>query len=332
MKIIRWGILGTGAIAQKFASDLSLVEGAELVAVASRTKESAERFAKTFHTEYYHDSYESLALNEHVDVIYIATPHSLHYENSILCLKDGKAVLCEKPFAMNARQAEEMISLAKEKNLFLMDALWTKFLPHFTKMQEMIKLGLIGDIRTVMVNFGFKSEASSSHRLFNPLLGGGSLMDIGVYNVFLALNILGKPDEIEARMTPASTGVDEQCAVLFRYRNGAMAQLISSLSANLPTEADICGTEGRIKLATKFYEPSSTIEFYSGSNSEMRAVNIQREPGFGYQYEARHVCESIRNGITESPVVPFSDILLLIETLDLIRQKAGIYYPADSIN
>ena len=182
-------------------------------------------------------------------------------------------------FAMNARQAKEMISLAKEKNLFLMEALWTKFLPHFIKIREMIKDGLFGDIRTVMVNFGFKSGESSLHRLFNPLLGGGSLMDIGIYNVFLALSILGKPDEIEASMTPASTGVDEQCAVLFRYKNGAMAQLISSLSANLQTEADICGTEGRIKLTTKFYEPSSTIEFYSDNDKEMQAVNIAREPG-----------------------------------------------------
>ncbi|MEJ0080818.1 MAG: Gfo/Idh/MocA family oxidoreductase [Puia sp.] len=325
MKIIRWGILGTGAIAKKFASDLFLVEGAELVAVGSRTKASAEKFAKIFQVKYYHESYESLARSQEVDVIYIATPHSLHYENTILCLQNGKGVLCEKPFAMNIGQAKGMISLAKEKNLFLMDALWTKFLPHCIKMQEMINVGMIGDVRSILVNFGFKPMSPINPRLFDPKLGGGSLMDIGIYNVFLVLSILGKPDEIVANMTPTPNGVDEQCAINFYYKNGAMAQLFSSLSANLPTEADICGTEGRIRLTSNFYELSSTVEFYKDQH-QMQTIQMIRESGFGYQYEARHVNECLKKGLKESPIVNFADTLLLIDTIDRIRKVAGIHY------
>jgi len=262
MKTIRWGILGAGRIARKFASDLKLVEDAELIAIGSRSKQSAEGFSKEFPVKYVHASYEELAQNPDVDVIYIATPHNLHYRNTLLCLQHGKAVLCEKPFAMNARQAATMISMAKEKKVFLMEALWTKFHPHYLKMQEMIGQGLLGEIMSVLINFGFKPTPPIPARLFDPELGGGTVMDIGIYNVFMAMSILGKPDHIDAVMTPAATGVDEQCAILFRYKNGALAQLFSTFSSNLATEADICGSEGRIRLTSRFYEPSSTVEFY----------------------------------------------------------------------
>ncbi len=329
MKTIRWGILGTGRIAHKFASDLKLVEDAELIAVGSRSQQSADDFSKAVPVKYVHNSYEALAQNPEVDVIYIATPHSLHYENTLLCLQHGKAVLCEKPFAMNTRQAEEMIALAKEKKVFLMEALWTKFQPHYIKMQEMIGQGLLGEIRSVLANFGFIPVPPVPARLFDPALGGGTVMDIGIYNVFIALSALGKPDHIDAVMTPASTGVDEQCAILFRYKNGAMAQLFSTFSSNLATEADICGTEGRIRLTSRFYEPSSTVEYYKGRVDSKEIVPVLKEPGFGYQYEARHVNDCLRKGLTESPVVRFTDTLLLMETLDKIRAVAGIHYPAD---
>ncbi len=331
MKTIRWGILGAGRIARKFASDLRFAEGCELIAVGSRSKQSADEFSKEFPVQHCHHSYEELAQNPEVDVIYIATPHNLHYENTLLCLQHNKAVLCEKPFAMNSRQTIEMINLAKEKKVFLMEALWTKFHPHYIKTLEMIQQGLLGEIRSVLINFGFKPIPPVPTRLFDPELGGGTVMDIGIYNVFMAMSVLGKPDHIESSMTPASTGVDEQCAILFRYNNGALAQLFSTFSSDLATEADISGTEGRIRLTSRFYEPSATVEFYKGRPDSKELIHVHKEEGFGYQYEARHVNECLRNGLTESNIVSFADTMLLMETLDKIKKMAGIHYPADSV-
>jgi predicted dehydrogenase len=329
MKTIRWGILGAGRIARKFASDFRYVEGAELVAIGSRSQQSADDFAKEFPVKYRHDSYEALAQNLEVDVIYIATPHNLHYENTLLCLENGKAVLCEKPFAMNARQASEMINVAKTKDLFLMEALWTKFQPHFIKMKEMVGQGMLGEIKSVLANFGFIPPDPPPARIFDPALGGGTLMDIGIYNIFMAMSVLGKPDHIDAVMTPAPTGVDEQCAILLRYHSGAMAQLFSTFSSNLATEADICGTKGRIRLTSRFYETSSTVEYYPGRVDSKEIMPVQKEAGFGYQYETRHVNDLLRKGLTESDVVTFADTLLLMETLDKIRKIAGISYLSD---
>lgn len=327
---IRWGILGPGRIARKFASDLQWVENAKLVAVGSRSPQSAKAFAAEFPVEHVHDSYEALVQNNEVDVVYIATPHNLHCENALLCLQHNKAVLCEKPFSINSKQALEMIAMAKEKKLFLMEALWTKFLPHYNKLQEMIRSGILGDIRSVLVNFGFKPTPPIPARIFDPLLGGGTMMDIGIYNVFIALSVLGRPQAIDAVMTPAETGVDEQCAVLFRYDNGAMAQLFSSFATNLAVEADICGTLGRIRLASRFYEPSSVIEFYTSRADSKQVMEVEKENGFGYQHEARHVNDCLRKGLTESNIVSFADTLLMMETLDRIRAIAGIRYPADN--
>ena len=326
---IRWGILGCGRIARKFAADLRLVADAELTAIASRNKETLELFAKDFPCRHLHNSYESLAANNEVDVIYVATPHSHHYEHTILCLNHDKAVLCEKAFAINTRQAKEMIKIAKERKVFLMEALWTKFLPHYKKLQELLEQKALGDIKSVLVNFGFKTTDQSPKRLFDPLLGGGTLLDIGVYNVFMAMSVLGEPDAIEATMTPSPTGVDEQIAVLFKYNSGAMAQLFSSFVTNLPIQAEINGTEGNITLTTRFYEPSATIQLYRQMPGEKEIIAVQKEAGFGYQYEARHVNECLKNGLTESPVMTHADTLLLMEMLDRIRNKARIEYPAD---
>jgi predicted dehydrogenase len=326
---IRWGILGCGRIARKFAADLRLVADAELTAIASRSKETLELFTKDFPCRHAHTSYEALAGDTEVDVIYIATPHSHHYEHTMLCLNHNKAVLCEKAFAINSRQAIEMIKKAEEKKVFLMEALWTKFLPHYKKLQELLQQKVPGDIKSVLVNFGFKTSDKSPGRLFDPLLGGGTLLDIGIYNVFLTMSVLGKPDSIEATMTPSSTGIDEQIAILFNYKNGAMAQLFSSFITNLPIQAEINGTEGCITLTTRFYEPSATIQLYRQLPGEKEIINVAKEAGFGYQFEARHVNECLKNGLTESPVMTHADTLLLMEVLDSIRMKAGIKYPAD---
>ncbi|MFT3682579.1 MAG: Gfo/Idh/MocA family oxidoreductase [Ferruginibacter sp.] len=326
---IRWGILGCGRIARKFASDLQYVDDVVLEAVASRDKENAVSFANECKANQVFGNYEELVASKDIDVIYIATPHSHHYEHTLLCLNHNKAVLCEKAFAINSRQAKEMIALAKEKKLFLMEALWTKFLPHYIKLQQLLQSRELGDIRSVLVNFGFKVGENFPARLYDPLLGGGTLLDIGIYNVFIALSVLGKPDTIEATKIPSAANVDEQLSVLFKYNNGAMAQLFSSFTTNLPTQAEICGTKAGITLTTRFYEPSARIELYEEIKGERKIIPVEKSPGWGYLYEARHVNECLKKGLTESPVMTHADTLLQMEILDSIRKLAGIQYAVD---
>jgi predicted dehydrogenase len=326
---IRWGILGCGKIAKKFTADLSLVEDAELYAVASRDKLNAQTFAQEFKAKKSFDSYEALASDPHVDIIYVATPHGLHHEHVMLCLQYNKAVLCEKAFALNTQQAKEMIQAAKAKRIFLMEALWTKFTPSYAKMMELIQKGSLGDIQNVLINFGFVPQPPVAARIFDPALGGGTLLDIGIYNVFFALSALGKPDQIEASMTPASTGVDAQCAILWKYNSGAMAQLFSSYTTHLATEADISGTKARIRLTHRFYAPDTTIEFYPGRADSKQIVPVEKVKGFGYHYEARHAGECLKQGKTESDIMTHADTLLLMEMLDAVRTKAGIAYACD---
>jgi predicted dehydrogenase len=327
MNRVRWGILTCGKIARKFAEDLELVEGAELVAVASRDAERAKSFAQEFSVPKYFDTYEGLAACPEIDVIYVASPHSHHYEHTLLCLNHGKAVLCEKAFAINSRQAREMVELARSKNIFLMEALWTRFLPHYIKVREMLAEGSLGETKGIMAHFGFRPTHPIAPRLLDPSLGGGSLLDIGVYPIFFAQSLFGKPDEISARINRASTGVDEQCSMIFQYEDGRTATLFSTLASDLETDADIFGTEGRIRITGRMSEPSATIQYYSGGRQT--AIPIAREFGWGYQYEARHVQECLREGLTESQIWSLDDTLNLMETLDRVRKAVGLVYSAD---
>lgn len=327
MKKIRWGILGIGNIARKFASDLQRVEEAELVAAGSRSLSNAQAFCEEFQIPLPFGSYEALAQSKEVDIIYVATPHSLHHANTLLCLQHNKAVLCEKPFALNARQAAEMIALAQQKQLFLMDALWTKCLPHYTTMMQMVQEGAIGEVKVLLANFGFQMAPDPASRLLDPALGGGSLMDIGIYTVFTALDLLGKPDHIQVHLVTTDQGVDQQCAITFRYNNGAMASLFSTLAVDLSTEVSVCGTKGRIQLGTPFYEPTSVLEYHHGGQKTL--PDIDHEGGFGYQYEARHATACMREGLTESPFLTHAKTLQLMEVLDEIRRLGGIVFPGE---
>ncbi|MEY4886123.1 MAG: hypothetical protein RL151_1432 [Bacteroidota bacterium] len=329
MKKIKWGILACGRIAGKFANDLKLLEDADLWAVGSRSLDKATAFAAAHGFRHAYGSYEALVNDPDVDVIYIASPHAQHHEHTLLCITHGKPVLCEKAFAINSRQAHEMIDAARASGVFLMEALWSRFLPHYQETMRMVKDGQLGKIGSVLANFGFIPEPPVPDRLFNPDLGGGTLLDIGIYNVFMAISVLGRPDEVIAQMTPATTGIDQQCAVTFRYQNGALAQLFSSFEANLPIEAEISGPLGRIRLTTRFYEPTARIEWYPGRVDTRTEIPVEKQPGWGYQHQARHVQECLRQGLTESPVWSHQDTLLLMETMDRIRQAAGISYPAD---
>lgn len=327
-KIIRWGILGAGKIANKFASDLRLVDAAELKAIASQDKTKGEQFAKTHNIPIVYNWYESLATSDEVDVVYIATPHGFHHRHAMLLLAHGKAVLCEKAFALNAKQVREMVELARRKQVFLMEAFWTKFIPQFETVKAMIDRGDIGEIKFIQADFGFKAPSPLAQRLFDPELGGGSLLDIGIYPVFFALALLGKPVEVSAIMTPYASSVDEQIVVSMKFSTGALAVLSSTFAADTPTEALIAGTEGRIHMRNRFHNPVGHIELVKGKD-QMHPVNTIREEGFGYQFEARHVCDCLRKGLTQSPVMSLADSLLLIETLDKIRRAAGIKYAVD---
>ena len=329
MKKIRWGILGCGRIARKFAADLKLVDDAELIAVGARALSTAEAFASDFPSKHIHGSYEALVSDPEVDVIYVATPHALHHQHVMLCLKHKKAVLCEKAFAINYRQAKEMIDFANAQNTFIMEAFWTRLLPHYLKMKDMIAEGKIGSIKFINAEFGFKPTPPFPPRLYDPSLGGGALLDIGVYPIFLALDLLGKPDQIDAAMTPASTGVDEQCAIRFTYKGGAIAHLFCSLSSNLATGADIAGDQGRIRMTHRFHGPTTLLEYYSGIVDTRETVPFEKASGNGYEYEARHVNECLKKNLIESPVITHHHTLLTMQTLDTIRAKVGIKYPAD---
>jgi predicted dehydrogenase len=326
--IIRWGILGCGKIANKFANDLKLVEHATLAAVASRDKSKAQEFATQYNAARFFTTYEELVSDKDVDVIYIATPHGLHYEHAMLCLKHHKAVLCEKAFALNSKQANEMIAFAREQKVFIMEAFWTKFLPQYKKVIEIIQSGVLGEIRWIQADFGFNPGEPVPQRLVDPLLGGGSLLDIGIYPVFLAQSLLGKPVEIQAAITPTVTGVDEQCAMLMKFSNGAIANLSSTLSAHTPVEAVIAGTEGRIMLKNRFHNAIGIVEVAMGKDIP-QTIDVHREDGYGYQFEARHVGECLRSGLTESPVMTHQDTLQLMDTLDRVRKIAGIQYTVD---
>lgn len=326
---IRWGILGCGKIANKFASDFKLVEGSELKAIASRDPLRLGKFAREHLPALTFDSYEALVACADVDAIYVATPHGMHYDHVMLCLNRRKAVLCEKAFALNLAQARRMIDFARQQQVFLMEAFWTKFLPQYEKVMEIIRSGQIGEVRLIQSDFGFKAPEPRAQRLYDPLLGGGSLLDIGIYPVFMAQSILGKPTHVHAFITPYETGVDEQCVMTMKFPGGALAVLSSTFAVETPVEAMIAGTEGRIVIRNRFHNTMGTVEMVLGRD-EARPVEVHREAGFGYQFEIRHVNECLRKGLIESPVMTHADTLMLMDTLDRVRTTCDIRYSVDA--
>ncbi len=321
-KTYKWGIIGLGKIARKFASDLTQVPNAELYGVASRTKEKADKFACEFNASKSFGSYRELVKDKEVDVIYIATPHVFHYEHTLLCLQNHKAVLCEKPFALNKLQVLEMIKVAKEQNVFLMEALWTYFLPHYKKVMQLIDSGEYGNIVSLEADFGFKAPFDPEKRLLNKKLGGGSLLDIGIYPVFAALSLLGKPVEIIAKAEIGSTGVDESCDIQLKYPHNVTASLKSTIIENTPTTATILLEKGKIIINGRFHEPSS-FKLIKEGNEENFDFKVDT---YGYNFEAVHLQKMLAQERTESTVMSFQKSLELIEILDRIRKKIGLEY------
>lgn len=321
---IRWGIIGTGNIASQFANGLSFLPDAVLMGVGSRRQESADQFAKQFGIPNRHASYESLVNDPEIDVIYVSTPHPYHIENTLLCLEAGKPVLCEKPFAINAHDTEIMIQNARQKNLFLMEAMWTRFIPATLKVRQLIADDVIGDLRFVQIDFGFRADFDPKSRLFDPELGGGALLDIGIYPVSLAIQLLGLPDHISSEAHLGQTGVDEQNGITFRYNNGAIAVLSSTIQANTPGEALIVGTKGKIIMHREFWACEKIT--LSLDDQADQTINIPIE-GSGYRYEAAEVMNCLRAGKIESEAMPLDETLAIMRVLDTLRAQWGFKYP-----
>jgi predicted dehydrogenase len=325
-KKIRWGIIGTGNIAHSFASDLQLCEDAELVAVGSRTLKNANAFGEKFNIPHRHASYTALANNAAVDVVYISTPHPLHCENTLLCLNAGKHVLCEKPFAMHAREAELMIATARAKKLFLMEAMWTRFLPLVVQLRNMLAENVIGEVRMLQADFSFRAPYDSEGRLFNPKLGGGALLDIGVYPINLASMLFGVPERMTGMAHIGESGVDEQNAILMGYSGGRIATLHSGNRLDSPMEAVIMGSKGSIRLHRFMHRPERMSVTANGKPEEIIESLVK---GKGYLYEAQEVMQCIRAGKTESHTMPLGETLIIVKTMDALRQQWGLRYPAD---
>jgi predicted dehydrogenase len=323
---IRWGILGTGGIAHKFATGLAALDDVDLVAVGSRTQESADKFGNEFKIPRRHASYEALVADADVDAIYISTPHPFHKANTLLALNAGKAVLTEKPFAMNAGEAQEMMDCAKQNNVFLMEAMWTRFLPIMVHVRELLSKDVIGEPRMLIADFGFRTGFNRQHRLFNPELGGGALLDVGIYVLSLSSMVFGTPTYITGAATLGETGVDEQAAVILSHAGGQLSSLTTAVRTNTPHEALICGTNGQIKIHSSFW--CGTRATVSVNGKEAHEVNMPLH-GNGYNYQVVEVARCLRQGKTESATMSLAETLSIMQTMDTIRAQWGLKYPME---
>jgi predicted dehydrogenase len=316
---VRWGILGTGGIAGSFASDLRLTDSGVAVAVGSRSQAAAGRFADSYGIERRHASYEALVADPDVDVVYVATPHPMHRDNAILALQAGKHVLVEKPFTMNAAEARDIVAEARERGLFAMEAMWTRFLPHVGVIRDWLGKGLLGDVVTVTADHGQWFAEDPQFRLFAPELGGGALLDLGVYPVSFASMVLGTPSRIVSISDPAFTGVDAQTSMLFGYDSGAQAVLTCTLRAKSPTRAAIVGTDARIEVDGDFYAPACV----SLIPREGETVTVESShQGRGLRHQAEEVARRLAAGETESPLMPLDETISIMETMDTVLQQA----------
>jgi len=323
---VRWGILATGAIARDFAEGLTDAPGAELVAVGSRTQETADRFGDEHGVPRRYASYEALCQDHEVDVVFVGTPHNLHRDNTVSALEAGKAVLCEKPFAINASQAEEMAGLARKKGLFLMEAMWNRFHPVVIEMKRLLDDGAIGEPRMLVADFGLGAPFDPGSRLFDLALGGGALLDLGVYPVALASLVLGPPDRISTHAHLGPTGVDERAGIILGYSEGRMAVLHTALREKTPSEAMIFGDAGSIRLHSPIFRPSGLTLSQPGRDEETIRPQVK---GNAYNYEAVEVMRCLRSGTTESPSMTLDESLSIMRTLDAIRAEWGLRYPGE---
>jgi predicted dehydrogenase len=324
---IRWGILATGWIADLFTKDLILT-GHAVTAVGSRSQASADRFAKALGIPTAHGSYEALVADPNVDIIYIATPHPQHISAAKLALNAGKHILVEKAFTLNAAEAAEIVALAQAKGLVVLEAMWTRFLPHMKRIREILKAGTIGEVRSITADHRQKLPDDPKHRLNALDLGGGALLDLGIYPISFAWDVLGKPSAIQATATFRETGADAQVATIFHYANGAIATTLSSSDSAGPNRAAVVGTKGRIEIDAVWYSPT-TFRVYDNDNNLVETFD-HAVAGRGMQFQADEAERLIAAGLTAGDIMPPSQSVEIMATLDEVRRQIGLHYPGES--
>jgi predicted dehydrogenase len=324
---VRWGVIGTGGIAATFAGDLTLLPDAEIVAVGSRSQAGADAFADRFAIAHRHSSYEALARDPDVDAVYVATPHPMHRDNALLAIEAGKAVLVEKPFTINAAETRVLIDAARAQGTFLMEAMWTRFLPHVVRIRELIAAGRLGELRSLTADHGQWFPSNPEFRLFAPELGGGALLDLGIYPLSFASMLFGRPTTVTAVSDKAMTGVDAQTAVVLQYDGGRQSVSFTTLETRTANRASINGREARIEIDGVFYSPT-TFSIIDRDGATER-VEIAHE-GHGLRHQAAEVGRCLRAGLVESPVLPLAETLSIMETLDEVRRQIGLRYPSEA--
>lgn len=324
---IRWGILGTGFIAGLQTQDL-IENGFTVQAVGSRTLESSKAFAEEYGVATAHGSYEDLVADPLVDVVYIATPHPFHHANALLALNAGKHVLVEKSFTMNAREAQDIVDFAESKGLVALEAMWSRFLPHMIRIRAIIEEGTIGEVRKVVASHNQSLPKDPAHRLNDPALGGGALLDLGIYPVSFAFDILGTPETIRASASMTATGVDRQTAAIFEYVGGQQAIVDCELDAASANRAMVIGTEGWIDIESTWYNPTPfTVHTMDGSVVERYEQPVNSR---GMQYQAAELERLVREGVTAGTILPPRESVAVMAAMDEIRRQIGLSYDADS--
>ena len=326
---VGWGIIGCGGISGKFAAGLKGLANARLVAAASRDASRAADFAKHWGFEKSYGSYEALAGDPDVDVVYVGTVHPAHVENTLLCIDSGKSVLCEKPFAINAVQAKKMIEAARRADVFLMEAMWTRFIPALGQVRQWLDDGVIGDLSYLNAEFGFRVKMDPEGRLFNRQLGGGALLDVGIYPISLASMIFGgRAANIASIVEMVSTGVDGKAVMIMDHGEKRFSSLACSINTPMSQEAVICGTKGVIKLCKPFWSTQQLVLQVGDEEGEVFEFPFEG-PLNGYSYEAMAVMDDITNGRKENSIMPLGETLEIMETLDAIRAEWNLKYPCE---
>lgn len=325
---VRWGILGPGRIARKFAEGLKAVDGARLVAVGSRDAARAGAFAAEFGAARAYGSYEQLAADPEVDAVYVASPHSGHCEHTLLCLNAGKAVLCEKPLAINEREARRMVEAARARDIFLMEAMWMRFMPVHARVREWIRGGAIGDPRMARAEFGFRGPDDPESRLLNPALGGGGLLDVGIYPLSFIFMALGsEPEAVAGFADIGRTGVDEQAVAVLKFGGGRLGHLSCGVRTLTAHSARVYGSEGMIEICPPFWQSKRVVLRRSNGKEE---VFESPHRANGYEYEAMEVGRCLEAGLKESPLMPLDESLALMRAMDTLREQWGLKYPMEA--
>lgn len=323
---LRWGIIATGGIAHSMAHDLLLAENSTISAVASRNDENAQIFAKQYHIEHAFGSYQAVLESPAVDVVYIATPHPMHYELVLAALEQNKHVVCEKPITLNRKQAMECITLAKQKQLFLLEAVWMRFFPAFEQVKNWMSNNDIGDIQALEASFCIDIPFDAAHRLYNPSLGGGALLDLGIYPISLAHMLLGSPSSVHGECVKGVTGVDELNQISMHYHSGAKAFLRSGSRSARPICATVYGSRGKIDIHETFLCPAKVTLHKQGETETCIEFPFK---GKGYNHQIAAVEQAIAKGKLETPQMRHSDTLEIMQLIDDLRAQWGIQYPGE---